>query len=109
MSLDDERSALARQIDYLGDSLTRVDAEIEAVRRTMAEDIKRAVKEAVPEMILSPDEQRSLKLLIKRQEQAIAFRTAIIEKSLTSLVWAAVVGAALVIREYAIAHGMWRP
>jgi hypothetical protein len=109
MSLDDERSALARQIDYLGDSLTRVEAEIETVRRSMSEDIRRAVKEAVPEMILTTDEQRSLKLLIRRQEQAVAFRTAVIEKSLTSLVWAAIVGAALMIREYAIAHGMWRP
>jgi hypothetical protein len=105
----DEGDRLQRQIDYALESLARTDAEVERLRVEMPQIIKTAVREAVPEVILSADEQRSLRLLIQRQEQGIKLRQAIIEKSLTALMWAAIVGVAVVIKEYMIAHGMWRP
>ena len=40
--------------------------------------------------ILSDDEVRALKLLIKQQQQSLAFRQSIIEKSLSALLVAAV-------------------
>lgn len=45
-----------------------------------------------PAETLSDDEVRSLKLLIKKQEQSIALRQSIIEKSLTALLIAAALG-----------------
>lgn len=44
-----------------------------------------------PAETLSDDEVRSLKLLIKKQEQSIALRQSIIEKSLTALLVAATI------------------
>ena len=69
----------------------------------------RSLREEMPNLILTPDEQRSLRLLIQRQEQSVRFREAIIEKSLTALMWTAIVGVGIVVREYMIAHGMWKP
>jgi hypothetical protein len=49
-------------------------------------DIANAMlQKQAPAEALSGDEVRSLKLLIKKQEQSIALRQSIIEKSLTTL------------------------
>jgi len=45
-----------------------------------------------PTEVLSDDEVRALKLFIKKQEQSIALRQSIIEKSLTALLIAAALG-----------------
>lgn len=57
------------------------------------EDITTAllIKQA-PSETLSDDEVRALKLFIKKQEQSIALRQSIIEKSLTALLIAAALG-----------------
>jgi len=54
---------------------------------------------------LNEDEVRAIRLLIKKQEQSIQLRQAIIEKSLTGLVWMAIVGFGYVFIEWAKAHG----
>lgn len=58
------------------------------------EDITTAllIKQAPPAETLSDDEVRALKLFIKKQEQSIALRQSIIEKSLTALLIAAALG-----------------
>jgi hypothetical protein len=47
-------------------------------------------------------------MAIAREAQMIAFRRAVIEKTLIGLVWAGIIGLGIVFREYAIAHGMWK-
>jgi hypothetical protein len=109
MTIDDERTRIQRQLDYLGESMSRVDQEVDKLRDGLPAAVKAAIKEAMPEVVLSADEQRSLRLLIKRQEQNLKLREAIIEKSLTALMWAAIVGVGLMIKEYMVSHGMWKP
>lgn len=78
-------------------------------RKEFIADIAAAIQLQVPVASFDVDEVTALKLLIKKQEQSIKFRQAIIEKSMSALVWAAIVGIAIVGREYAVAHGMWKP
>ena len=73
------------------------------------EMIQTAVREAMPRPMMTEQEHAWVKLAIERQAQSIAFRRQVIEKSLTGLIWAGIVGLGLIVREYAIAHGMWRP
>ena len=54
---------------------------------------------------LSDDEQRWVRMAIKKEAQSIALRQAIIEKSLTGLVWAAIVGIGAMFLQWATAHG----
>lgn len=49
-------------------------------------EITQAIKPPASETILSEEEVRALKLLIKKQEQSIAFRQSIIDKTLTAIV-----------------------
>ena len=71
-------------------------------RAEFAADIAAALMERqAPIEVLSDDEIRVLKLLINRQEQSIALRQSIIEKSLTSLLVAAVMGV------FVMASGWW--
>jgi hypothetical protein len=44
-------------------------------------------------------------MAIKKEAQSIALRQAIIEKSLTGLVWAAIVGVGAMFLQWATAHG----
>lgn len=70
--------------------------------------IREAVQESMPQNTLSADEHVWVKLAIQREAQMIAFRRAVIEKTLIGLVWAGIIGLGIVVREYLIAHGMWR-
>ncbi len=54
--------------------------------------------------ILSDDEVRALKLLIKQQQQSLAFRQSIIEKSLSALLVAAVLALCGMAAGWFIAH-----
>ena len=54
---------------------------------------------------LSDDERRWVRMAIKKEAQSIALRQAIIEKSLTGLVWAAIVGIGAMFLQWATAHG----
>ena len=55
---------------------------------------------------LTPEEHEWVKLAIKREAQSIALRQAVIEKSLTSLIWAVIVGAGYVLLDFAKNHGI---
>lgn len=54
---------------------------------------------------LSTDEQQWVRLAIKREAQSIAFRNAVIEKSLGGLVWAAIAFAGYLLLEFLKAKG----
>lgn len=55
--------------------------------------------------VLSDDELLWVRMAIKREAQSIALRQAIIEKSLSSLVWSGVVAIGYLFVQWAAAHG----
>jgi hypothetical protein len=54
---------------------------------------------------LTDDEQRWVRMAIEKEAQSIALRKAIIEKTLTSLIWMLVVGIGYVFLDFAKQHG----
>lgn len=72
--------------------------------------IRDAVRDAMPaHECLADDELSAVRLLIRRETQRVEFRRAVIEKTMLGLLWAGIVAAGLLVREYMVAHGMWRP
>lgn len=67
--------------------------------------IAAAVRTRTTDAHLSDDEQRWVRMAIKKEAQSIALRQAIIEKSLTGLVWAAIVAMGAMFLQWATAHG----
>lgn len=96
----DKEVQLWRAIDYNGE-------RIDALQLDMRETVTQAVKEAMPTALLNSDEHRWVQLAIKREAQTIAFRQSVIDKTLTGLVWALIVGLGVIIKEYLAAHG-WK-
>ena len=74
----------------------------QAERAELIADIAAAIKASAN---LSDDEVRWVKLAIEKQEQSIKLRQAIIEKTLGGLVWAALVGLAYLLFDFAKNHG----
>ena len=54
---------------------------------------------------LSEDEQRWVRMAIQREAQSIRLRQAIIEKTLSGLIWAAFVAVGLLFIDFAKNHG----
>ena len=54
---------------------------------------------------LSQDEQRWVKMAIKKEAQSIELRKAVIEKTLSGLAWSAVVGFGYMVLNWATTHG----
>ena len=71
-------------------------------RSQLIADITAAIKSASN---LSDDEVRWVKLAIHKQEQSIALRQAIIEKTLAGLAWACIAGFGYVILDFLKSHG----
>ena len=69
----------------------------------MADDLAKITRSI--EHNLSPDESRWVKLAIQKEVQTIALRQAIIEKSITSLVWSAIVGFGYILLAWATSKG----
>lgn len=65
-----------------------------------------AVQSNVP--AVTSDEVRWVRLAIQREAERAALRKAIIEKSITGLVWMALLALGTVFYEYASNHG-WKP
>ena len=109
MNPDDERAAFWTAVYTVDDRVTDLKAALSSSGFIWLEMIQTAVREAMPRPMMTEQEHAWVKLAIERQAQSIAFRRQVIEKSLTGLIWAGIVGLGLIVREYAIAHGMWRP
>ena len=71
-------------------------------------DIAAAIRELAAPTTLSDDEQRWVRLAIKREAQVSEFRKAIIEKTLGGLLWAAVLAIGYVALDFLKTHG-FRP
>jgi hypothetical protein len=74
-------------------------------REELAAEIAAAVRLRVIDAGLSDEEQRWVRLAIKKEAQSIELRKAIIEKSLVSLVWMCILGIGSVFLSWATAHG----
>lgn len=72
-------------------------------RALLIAELTEAVK-VIP-TVLSDDEQRWVRLAIKKEAQSIAFRTAIIEKSLLGVVAMFGAGAIYIIADFLKNHG----
>lgn len=68
-------------------------------------EISAAVKAATAAPILTPEEHQWVKMAIQKEAQAIAFRKAVIEKSLIGLIWAGIAFMGNVLYQWAQAHG----
>ena len=77
-----------------------------AERDDLVAEITQAIREAdhAPKC-LTEDEQRWVRLAIQVEAQRAELRQAIIEKSITSLVWSAIVGIGYMLLSYATSHG----
>lgn len=61
---------------------------------------------ALPRPQLSDEELQYVKMAIKRESQKIEFRNAVIEKTISGLVWAGLVGLGAVIVDFLKSHGI---
>lgn len=75
-------------------------------RELFISDIAQAVRIRNTDAGLSDDEQRWVRLAIKREAQSIEFRKAVIEKTTAGLVWSFIVGMGIVVLEYLRNHGL---
>ena len=106
---DDERASLWQAVHTVDDRVTDLRARFEEREDMTLEMVKTAVRDAMPTALLSEDEHRWVQMAIKAEAQRADFRRAVIEKSLLGLIWAAIIGIGVIVREYAVAHGMWKP
>lgn len=111
----DSRHALDTREDHLqsreGDALVQmmggIERRIDATQDQLASSIASAVAQAMDGRMLSDDERQWVRLAIQREAQSIKLRQAIIEKTLTGLIWAGLVGVGLIFTEWLRAHG-WK-
>mgnify|MGYP003441891838 CR=1 FL=1 len=108
-SPEDERAAFWKAVQVNSDRITELEAVVETRNDMMRDTIRDAVQQAMPTALISDEEHRWLKLQIERQSQSVAFRKKIIE---SSAIWGVLLlggWVLLVLKEYAVAHGMWKP
>lgn len=74
-------------------------------REELITAIAAAVRTRNTDKQLSPDEAQWVRMAIKKEAQSIALRQAIIEKSITGLVWMAILGLGSMIVTWATTHG----
>lgn len=73
-------------------------------RHQLVAEITQAIQQ-VPRQELTPDELQWVRLAIEAEARKIKFRDAVIEKSLTGLVWLAICGVGYVFLDFAKNHG----
>lgn len=81
---------------------------IDELRAELPGQIRDALDSVLAAHMLSEDERQWVRLAIKREGQSVKLREAVIEKSLTGLIWAAFLGLGTVLYEYFTRHG-WKP
>ena len=73
-------------------------------RREFIAEVAEVLRASTPQ--LSADELQWVRLAIEAEARKIRFRDAIIEKSLASLVWAAICGAGFIVFDFMKTHGI---
>jgi hypothetical protein len=101
-------SEVRAEVDALARMGGATERRIDQLRDEIPDMVHKAVQQAMAGYLLSEEERMWVKLAIKKEAQSISLRQAIIEKSLTGLVWAAIAGLGVVMFEYLKAHG-WKP
>lgn len=76
-----------------------------AERDELVAEIVAAMRVRADDHGLTDDEQRWVRMAIQREAQSIELRKAIIEKSLTGLVWMMILGLGSMLVTWATAHG----
>lgn len=74
-------------------------------RAQLIADITAALKNAQNQE-LTDEERQWVRLAIEAEARKIRFRDAVIEKSLTSLVWSAILGAGYIFIDFLKNHGL---
>lgn len=108
MDPQDERDAFWKAVHTVDDRVTTLESIVHTRNEMMRESIADAVRAAMPSALLSDDEHRWVKMAIQREAQLISFRRAVIEKTLVGLVWAGILAIGVILREFAVAHGLWK-
>ncbi len=75
-------------------------------RAAFVADVAAAIKQQEP--VLTEEEQLWVRLAIQKEAQSIKLRQAIIEKTITALIWAGLLGCGIIIKEFFTSHG-WKP
>lgn len=74
-------------------------------RAQFVADVAAAIKATEATTALTKEEQEWVRLAIQKEAQSIKLRQAVIEKTLSSLLWSALVGAGYIIVEFLKNHG----
>lgn len=85
-----------------------LNARIDGIVTDLPGQIEDAVTRAVAAHTLSPEQRQWVELAIQREAQSIRLRQAIIEKTLTGLIWAGVLGLGAVVLSWLESHGFKR-
>lgn len=96
------------EADALANMIAANERRIDELRDALPRLMREAIDSALTGSLLSAEERQWVRLAIQREAQSIRLRQAIIEKSLSALVWAAIVGAGVIVYEYMVSHG-WKP
>jgi len=72
-------------------------------REEFIKDVASAIRAADP--VLTEEEVQYVRMALEKQAQSIKLRRAVIEKTLSGLVWAFIVGAFYMLVEWAKNHG----
>ena len=104
-----EQDHLWSAVDSAGERIANLESTLAERQQMMRDVIHGAVREAMPRALLTDKQHQWVELAIEREAQSIKLRQAVIEKTLHALVWMFIVGIGLAMREYVIAHGMWKP
>lgn len=88
------------------------DESDDALRDLVREAVRDAVRDAMPmpmQCLMSEEQHAWVDLAIEREARRAAFQRAVIEKTMLGLIWAAILGAGVIVSEYLTAHGVWKP
>lgn len=109
MKPEDEREAFWKALGVNSDRITALEVLVRERDEAMREIIREAVRDAMPTRLPTEKQLQYLDSAIERQAQSIAFRRKIIEGSALWSVPLLIMAFLAMVREYMIAHGMWRP
>lgn len=102
-----EHTDSSTEVRVLGNLVAAGERRMDRLEDELADKIADAVKTALNGRILSAEETQWVQLAIKRESQSIKLRQAIIEKTLTGLIWAGLGLLGLMFMDYLQAHG-WK-
>jgi len=109
MRPEDEREAFWKALGVNSDRITALEAVVRDRDDAMREMIREAVRDAMPTRLPTEKQLQYLDSAIERQAQSIAFRRRVLESSAIWAVPLLILAFLAMVREYMIAHGMWRP